>query len=199
MLLTGRKLGLLALLIAALLGWLILTSRIPVDATVKRYIQNTSFYAIFLVYYVLNEKPLGAYGLQMGAWKERIGWYAAVAIALLLAKRLLDRAALGALAWRPDPLADLVFLAFVSLGEELFFRGLIQSEFGFWPATICFWLLHGLKDGQSLGEQALWSVSIAVTGGVIGWVRHVTDSVYPAGILHAVFNILNHLWQPLRR
>ncbi|MDY0394485.1 CPBP family intramembrane glutamic endopeptidase [Virgibacillus halophilus] len=106
------------------------------------------------------------------------------------------------------PLWTTVFfqLIYVAFGEELFWRGFIQSEFGIWIASIGFGFIHflpGVVWHVMLGADfnMLWGLgqmifAIAI-GFLFGWVRNKTDSVYACVLLHGIYNLSNHLFVPL--
>ena len=70
--------------------------------------------------------------------------------------------------------------------EELTYRGLgftLLSPYGTWVSILVTGVLFGLAHGLLVALPVLTAFGI-----VIGWLRARTDSIYPAIVLHALFN-----------
>jgi membrane protease YdiL (CAAX protease family) len=90
---------------------------------------------------------------------------------------------------------------FIGVAEELVYRGWMQNRlrgrFGPWAAIIFVVLLHTaykcslfllpLSPGVNLVKLGVWTVVIGIA---MGWITEATDSVLPACLLHAVFDLL---------
>jgi membrane protease YdiL (CAAX protease family) len=71
------------------------------------------------------------------------------------------------------------------VGEELFFRGAMQQEWGWAAASLIFGLCHvGNRDTLILG---LWA---ALVGGILGWLAMVTGGLLAPIIAHALYDAL---------
>jgi membrane protease YdiL (CAAX protease family) len=83
---------------------------------------------------------------------------------------------------------DAVFLAlFSSFAEEFLFRGCIQSEFGFWPATVLFAAVH-------IGRERLWlwwTASAFVAGIGLGVLYEQCGGLLAPIVMHFVINVIN--------
>ncbi|MCL6457141.1 MAG: CPBP family intramembrane metalloprotease [Gorillibacterium sp.] len=83
-------------------------------------------------------------------------------------------------------------LFFVSLGEDLFWRGYVQKQFGFWFSTIGFGLLHfvgGVSISLSYAIQS--GIFTFILGLLLSWVRKKTDSVYASAAIHGLYGLVN--------
>ena len=84
--------------------------------------------------------------------------------------------------------------AFSSVGEELLFRGCMQEEWGLWPATIVFAVVH-------TGPQKLflwWTASAFVFGLGLGWLYEHQGGLLAPILMHFVINALNIRFLGLR-
>ncbi|MFD2209679.1 CPBP family intramembrane glutamic endopeptidase [Virgibacillus halophilus] len=171
------------------------------------YIGIAANYFLFAIYAGWSGKNLGCFGVHAGLWKQWIRWYALLTGLFLFTTRGIAFFTEGPLGFQ-IPLWTTVFfqLIYVAFGEELFWRGFIQSEFGIWIASIGFGFIHflpGVVWHVMLGADfnMLWGLgqmifAIAI-GFLFGWVRNKTDSVYACVLLHGIYNLSNHLFVPL--
>jgi membrane protease YdiL (CAAX protease family) len=67
------------------------------------------------------------------------------------------------------------------LGEETFFRGILQNEIGLIPAALIFALAHVGRGGFNL--FALWAV---IEGLVLGWLYQLTGNLLVPMIVHGL-------------
>ncbi|MBI1801740.1 MAG: CPBP family intramembrane metalloprotease, partial [Chloroflexi bacterium] len=67
-----------------------------------------------------------------------------------------------------------------ALGEETFFRGIVQAELGLVPAALLFALLHG---GRGFNLLALWAV---LEGLLLGWLYQLSGNLLLPMIAHGV-------------
>jgi len=77
--------------------------------------------------------------------------------------------------------------ALSSVGEELLFRGCIQEEWGLWPATIIFAIVH-------TGPQRVflwWTASALVFGLGLGLLYEQQGGLLAPILMHFVINALN--------
>lgn len=85
--------------------------------------------------------------------------------------------------------AVLVIGVLVPIGEELFFRGYVQSRlcrrWGTWPGILAAALFFGLAH-----FDWIQSPSAVVAGLYLGWLAQRTGSVVPAVVAHAVNNTI---------
>ncbi len=69
------------------------------------------------------------------------------------------------------------------VGEELFFRGVLQTELGLVTASIIFGLLH--TGGRGTLAFGCW---VAVMGSVLGWLMQWTGGLTAPIVAHAVYD-----------
>ena len=96
--------------------------------------------------------------------------------------------------------ADRTSLVLVSLfsgvGEEVFFRGAVQQEFGLVAASLLFGLAHVGPDRRYL----LWTAWAVVAGFVFGYLFVVTGGLLAPILAHAAHNAATLLlWKRSRR
>lgn len=143
-------------------------------------------YIIFAAYLLLTHKKMSQLGVHFGAWNKNIKWYLIVVSAVIILTRGLDLLYSGKLVFTVPDFSTIFFqLIFVSLGEELFYRGVIQTDYGFWPATILFGAVH-ILNGDIAGMLAA-----CLLGAIFGIVRSKTDSVLSSALLHGIINFTN--------
>ncbi len=92
-----------------------------------------------------------------------------------LAPRIVDGATPGAL---------LLVSMFSGVGEEVFFRGAVQQEFGIVIASVAFGLLHVGPDRRYL----IWTGWAILAGFVLGGLYAVTGGLLAPIIAHAAHN-----------
>jgi membrane protease YdiL (CAAX protease family) len=143
-------------------------------------------YILFAAYLLVTHKKPAQLGVHFGNWKKKIKWYLIVVLAVIVLTRGFDLLFSGELIFMVPDFSSIFFqLVFVSLGEELFYRGVIQTDYGFWPATILFGAVH-LLNGDIAGMLAA-----CLIGGILGIVRSKTDSVLSSALLHGIVNFTN--------
>jgi membrane protease YdiL (CAAX protease family) len=70
-------------------------------------------------------------------------------------------------------------------GEELFFRGAMQQEWGWLAASVLFGLCHvGNRETLILG---VWA---GIVGLILGWLAHVTGGLTAPITAHALYDVL---------
>jgi len=84
---------------------------------------------------------------------------------------------------------DIIFISLCAgIGEEYFFRGVLQYYWGVWPVTILFVALHGYLDPRN------WRLSIYgfVLVGIIGAIGYLNDLIgLPAAMIaHSIIDII---------
>ena len=83
---------------------------------------------------------------------------------------------------------DALLLAlFSSVGEEFLFRGCIQSEFGFWPATLLFAIVHVGRERVWLW----WTASAFVAGIGLGLLYEHFGGLLAPILMHFIINAVN--------
>ena len=86
---------------------------------------------------------------------------------------------------------DAVLLAmFSSVGEEFLFRGCIQSEFGFWPATVLFAIVHVGRERVWLW----WTASAFIAGIGLGILYEQYGGLLAPILMHFMINAINLRW-----
>jgi len=87
----------------------------------------------------------------------------------------------------PEALA----LALLSgIGEELFFRGMLQQQIGYVGASVVFGLVH-IGPGR---EFAPWTGFAVIAGFLFGGLVLLTGSLLAAVVAHAATNAINLVW-----
>lgn len=76
------------------------------------------------------------------------------------------------------------------LGEELFFRGLLQASLGIFGASFLFALAHAPLE-RELWPWTIWAGVLGL--GLAAWVE-VGGGILPAGLAHAALNARNLAW-----
>ena len=74
-----------------------------------------------------------------------------------------------------------------AVGEEIFFRGAMQSALGPIVSTIIFGVLHGLFDRRFI----LWMVFATLAGAIFAAATQITGNILAATIAHALVNGVN--------
>ncbi len=85
------------------------------------------------------------------------------------------------------PREALLLALFSSVGEEMLFRGCLQEEFGLWPATLAFALVH-------VGNERLylwWTASALVFGLGLGLLYQAQGGLPAPIAMHFTINAVN--------
>jgi len=159
------------------------------------YIGAGFLYMVFLLYSAGSRQRIADYGVKLGSWRKEIRWFAIVTGFLLIMARIMDYAAAGKLVILVPALSTTIFqLIVISLGEELIYRGIIQTNYGLWPAVFAFAFTHGIGPVFSGMPFSLELFSFAaILGLLFGLIRNKTDSVLACALCHGLYNILNHI------
>lgn len=178
------------------------------DAEPLVYTYDFTAAAIFQAIILVVAAGIIAYFFSAPDWRDTFGFRrftardlgvaAGIAVASLFVAGVLDqilsagdRQGISADTWEPDRATQFAVNAVIIVGlgpfvEELLFRGVgvrVLSVFGAGPAIALSGLMFGLVHGiwQALPALIVFGVGLA-------YVRHRTDSVFPAFIAHAAFN-----------
>lgn len=81
----------------------------------------------------------------------------------------------------------------IAISEEMFFRGLLYSFFGFWISQLLFCLIHTLK----FRERTIVVISIFFYGLAFSVARYLTGSLLAPIIAHALFTTLRIYYFPI--
>jgi len=81
----------------------------------------------------------------------------------------------------------LIVAGLSGLGEELLFRGALQSVFGLWPACLLFMLAH-LPPRK---ELVAWTVTAGIAGVGLGFLTVWTGDIVAAVAAHATLNAIS--------
>ncbi len=177
------------------------------DIFAWNYLGVSANYLLFFTYFFFSKKPRQWFGLHVGKWKRHVLWHVAVLLFVITFFRFVAFLTEGPLTLQLPPLTTIFFqLIFVAFGEELFWRGFIQSRFGIWIATIGFGLLHFIPSliidvfiNQTSFDfiNGIAAMSFAlVMGFILGIVRNKTDSVYASVLLHGLYGLSNYIVVP---
>jgi membrane protease YdiL (CAAX protease family) len=168
------------------------------------------FGAVAIAVLLVTRRDLKAYGLGLRRHRPRLGWGVRVVVALML-----YLVPLGLfLRQDPQPLHGLVtflgFIGVVAIGEELFFRGYLQSRlnaaFGrpwqargisFGPGLILtsliFGFLHSLNTVDYFHGRFHfdwgWAALTTVAGLIFGFIREATGSIWPGAVVHGLLDV----------
>ena len=86
-------------------------------------------------------------------------------------------------------LGDVILIAVASgFCEEIFFRGVLQQQFGIVSASIMFGFLH--SPSLRFPQYGIWAF---VAGLFLGWIYQITGNLWTPIIAHIVNNILGLL------
>lgn len=90
---------------------------------------------------------------------------------------------------RPLRASDVLLFAFLAgVGEEMFFRGVLQvwltEQLGFWPGLILTSALFGLTHPVSLN----YAVAVAIVGVYLGWLFYFTDNLLVVIFIHSFYD-----------
>lgn len=124
-------------------------------------------------------------------WQGPLAGLVVVLITWLLSlwttfQRDLERYLAGALG-RPGWADTFVIATLSALGEELFFRGLVQYYWGWIPAALLFGLLHFPSRRRLLP----WTVFALSIGAGFGYWMHLTGDLLSPIIAHFTINFIN--------
>lgn len=135
-----------------------------------------------------------------------IPWWNSVSATSTLLFEMASRLRLARADWLLDeflgplfrglPLAWAVGLALLSgVCEEAFFRGILQPEFGLWPASVLFGLLH--TGDRRLLLAGVWSTLVGLG---LGLAYNLTGNLAVPMAVHAASNFMSFLhlsrWRP---
>lgn len=84
----------------------------------------------------------------------------------------------------------LLFALLAGVGEEMFFRGVLQvwltEHLGFWPGLILTSALFGLTHPVSF----TYAVAVALVGVYLGWLFYLADNLLVVILIHGVYDWL---------
>jgi len=167
------------------------------------YIGVSANYILFFIFLWYSKKPKEYFGLHLGNMKDHLLWFCVLTIIVITFMRIMAYLLEGPLFFQVPMFTTFLFqFLFVALGEELFWRGTIQTEYGIWIASIGFGLLHFVPElilntllGSSfnvIGGLAHF-VFATVLGFILGCVRIKTDSIFACALLHGLYGLSNHM------
>lgn len=143
---------------------------------------------------VLGPKPVTGLlmGLSTAAATVSLSLLAYRSISLL--RKLADELA-PALVDRADGTGLVLVAVFSGVGEEVFFRGAVQQEFGILVASLLFGFAHVGPDRRYL----LWTAWAVLAGFVFGWLFWATGGLLAPVTAHAAHNAVTLLlWKRSR-
>lgn len=168
------------------------------------FIGVSANYILFFVYFFHSKKPKEYFGLHIGKIKHHLVWFCVLTIVLIIFMRIMAFLTEGQLVFQIPLWSTIIFqFLFVALGEEIFWRGLIQTKFGIWIASIGFGGLHFIPDfilsilmGSDFNIMGGIASLVFATfiGFIFGWVRIKTDSIYACALLHGLYGLSNYMF-----
>lgn len=165
------------------------------------YIGVTANYLLFIILFKYSKKTLSNFGVHIGKFRKNIRWFIIITIFLITLFRIIAILTNGSLKFQVPTISTIIFqLFYVAFGEELFWRGYVQTEYGIGIASISFGFIHFLNIfGRDipLTQAIIWGITATVLGFIMGYIRKKTDSIYASSIFHGLFNISNHFFIPL--
>ncbi|KPB03107.1 CPBP family intramembrane glutamic endopeptidase [Bacillus sp. CHD6a] len=104
----------------------------------------------------------------------------------LVPKRLLDDGGINEKMFQTRSLPHIIFLAFIiAFAEEFLFRGVIQTHFGIWVASILFAVLHI----RYLHKWVLFILVVTISF-ILGYTYEVTGSLWVTIWAHFLIDLL---------
>ncbi|GGC99831.1 CPBP family intramembrane glutamic endopeptidase [Pontibacillus salipaludis] len=104
----------------------------------------------------------------------------------VMPKRFYDDGGINEKVFRSLPILEIVGLTFfVALAEELLFRGVIQTEYGYLAASISFALVHI----RYLNKPVLF-VSVIAISFYIGWMYEITENLWVTIFAHFIIDLV---------
>ncbi|MCD5323028.1 MULTISPECIES: CPBP family intramembrane glutamic endopeptidase [Pontibacillus] len=104
----------------------------------------------------------------------------------IMPKRFYDDGGINEKVFRNLPLMEIFALTFfVACAEELLFRGIIQTEFGYLAASIIFALVHI----RYLNKPVLF-VSVLAISFYIGWMYEITGNLWVTIFAHFLIDLV---------
>jgi len=168
------------------------------------YIGVSANFVLFFTYVFLSKKPFKHFGITFKRVNNHAGFIILLACLLVGFVLLSNLFSEGPLTVHFPGWSTIIFqLLFISSGEELFWRGFIQTEYTMWIASIGFGMMHFVPDVLlymfTTAEFHVVSsfthlIFATMLGLLFGWVRLKTGSVFPAILLHGLYGLSNHLF-----
>lgn len=85
-------------------------------------------------------------------------------------------------------LPDIIFYSLCAgIGEEIFFRGMLQEFFGIWPIAIFFVLIHGYLSFKDW-NKSIYGVFLILISAGFGYL-YVYFDIYAAILAHAIYDV----------
>lgn len=83
---------------------------------------------------------------------------------------------------------DIIFYSLCAgIGEEIFFRGMLQEFFGIWPVAIFFVLIHGYLNFKDW-KKSIYGVFLILISAGFGYLYEYFD-IYAAILAHTIYDI----------
>lgn len=168
----------------------------PRELLYHLYLSQIAFFAIGLVlaYFLFNSfqslkeifawQPINIF--VIGTLVALVVVGADLLLMKMVPKSLLDDGGINEKMFQTRSLPHIIFLAFViSFAEEFLFRGVIQTHFGIWIASILFAVLHI----RYLHKWVLF-ISVVVISFVLGYTYEVTGSLWVTIWAHFLIDLL---------
>ncbi|WP_223703504.1 CPBP family intramembrane glutamic endopeptidase [Sutcliffiella deserti] len=103
-----------------------------------------------------------------------------------LPKHFMDDGGINERLFRTKSVAHIVFLAMlIAVVEELLFRGVVQTHFGIWVASLVFALLH-----IRYLHKWLLLVSVILLSFLLGYIYEVTGNIFVTIWAHFIIDVL---------
>ncbi|WP_226679746.1 CPBP family intramembrane glutamic endopeptidase [Sutcliffiella horikoshii] len=168
----------------------------PRELLYHLYLSQIAFFAIGLVlaYFLFNSfqsfkeifawQPINIF--VIGTLVALVVVAADLLLMKMIPKSLLDDGGINEKMFQTRSLPHIILLAFViSFAEEFLFRGVIQTHFGIWIASILFAVLHV----RYLHKWVLF-ISVVVISFVLGFIYEVTGSLWVTIWTHFLIDLM---------
>ncbi|SHG65053.1 CPBP family intramembrane glutamic endopeptidase [Virgibacillus chiguensis] len=141
-----------------------------------------SFFVCWKEMFVWNIEEIIYYGVLPGFIIVMVDWF----LTYTLPAKYYDDGGINEKLFANQPVWFIVTISIlVALSEEMLFRGVIQTTFGYWVASILFALVHF----RYLKKPVLL-VSVLLVSFYLGYLFHITDNLVVTITAHFIVDVL---------
>lgn len=136
----------------------------------------------WLDYFSFNDKAIIYYGVIPALIVVSID----IILSLVLPKHLLDDGGINEKLFKTRTVTEIIFIAaVVAIAEELLFRGVIQTTFGFIIASVVFTLVH-----IRYLKKPVLLISVLILSFYLGYAYEVTGNLLVTITAHFIIDLL---------